>query len=80
MLLFSNQQLSDAVAESPMVAEIVMDDLEVFVRKSVQQATGVATDEAVRGVSRDLDGRIYVFNVNSHAKTKLKIKSYLPYG
>lgn len=85
MLLFSNQQVSQTVAESPMIAEVVMDDLEVFVMNSAEQAAGVtsrAANEAIRSVNRDLDGRIYFkfcvednpkphhqLKLNKHAKT-----------
>lgn len=60
LLLFSNQQVSRAVAESPMVTETVIEDLKAFVSKTQEQAAGItseATDFTVKLLRQDLNSR-----------------------
>lgn len=64
VLLLSNQQVSETVGESPMVAEVILEDLEVFVKRSEAHAAGrtsEAADETIKNVNQDLDGDVWFF-------------------
>lgn len=60
VLLFSSQQVSETIGHFPMTADAIMEELEVFVKKSEEQAAGITTaaaEEAIKNVNQDLDGR-----------------------
>lgn len=57
-LVYSNQTVSHTLGDLPFITDVIMNDLEVFVNESEENAVGMtstAAEETLRSINQDLD-------------------------